>query len=147
VTHKCLSILPASLYFLNNRLNTLCLRIHCTFVGNLASAVPFLLPGPVWRPFLLAACSSRVRAREWITVGFMITRPSLMSFLTCAREFAFPISDCSAGSSQILRFPTPATEAASRFWERRLTILSKLIDSLVRQQSAKNGWLHLTLSL
>lgn len=46
-THRCLSILPASLYFLNNRLKTRCLRIHCTLVGRRASAVPFLLPGPV----------------------------------------------------------------------------------------------------
>ncbi len=46
-THKCLSILPASLYFLNSRLSTRCLLIHSTFVGILASEVPFLLPGPV----------------------------------------------------------------------------------------------------
>jgi hypothetical protein len=52
----------------------------------------------------------------------MITRPSLMSFLMWVRELAFPISDCSAGSSQILRLPTPATDAASRFCERRLTM-------------------------
>ena len=47
--------------------------------------------------------------------------PSFISFFTCARELAFPISDCSAGLSQILRCPTPLTEAARRFWERRLT--------------------------
>lgn len=52
----------------------------------------------------------------------MITRPSLMSFLMWFRELALPISACSAGSSQILRLPTPATEAARRFCERRLTM-------------------------
>ena len=46
-THRCLSIFPASLYFLNNRRKTRCLLIHWTFVGIRASAVPFLLPGPV----------------------------------------------------------------------------------------------------
>lgn len=40
----------------------------------------------------------------------------------CVRELALPISACSAGSSQTLRLPTPATEAARRFCERRLTI-------------------------
>jgi hypothetical protein len=120
-THRCLSILPASLYFLNSLRSTLCLLIHCTLVGIRASAVPFLLPGPVCLPFLFAARSSCVRARECTVVGLTITRPSLMSFLTCVRELAFPISACSAGSSQILRLPTPATLAARRFWERRFT--------------------------
>ena len=121
-TYRCLSILPASLYFRNSLLNTLCLLIHKTFVGILASAVPFLLPVPVWRPFRFAARRSRVRAREWTVVGLIIMRPSLMSFLTCVREFAFPISACSAGSSQILRSPTLATLAARRFCDRRFTI-------------------------
>jgi len=31
------------------------------------------------------------------------------------RELALPISACSAGSSQILRLPTPAMLAARRF--------------------------------
>ena len=38
------------------------------------------------------------------------------------RELAFEISLTSLGSSQILRFPQPATEAARRFWVRRLTL-------------------------
>ena len=63
-----------------------------------------------------------MRAREWTVVGLIIMRPSLMSFLTCVREFAFPISACSAGSSQILRWPTLATLAARRFCDRRFTI-------------------------
>ena len=120
-TYRCLSILPASLYFRNSLLNTLCLLIHITFVGILASDVPFLLPGPVWRPFRFAARRSRVRAREWTVVGLIIMRPSLISFFTCVREFAFPISACSAGSSQILRWPTLATLAARRFCDRRFT--------------------------
>ena len=121
-TYRCLSILPASLYFRNSLLNTLCLLIQITFVGILASDVPFLLPVPVWRPFRFAARRSRVRAREWTVVGLIIMRPSLISFLTCVREFAFPISACSAGSSQILRWPTLATLAARRFCDRRFTI-------------------------
>jgi hypothetical protein len=122
-THKCLSIFPASLYFLNNLLNTLCLLIQSTLVGILASLVPFLFPGPVCLPFLFAANSALVLARECTVVGLTNTCPSLISFLTCVRELALPISACSAGSSQILRLPTPATDAASRFWERRLTIV------------------------
>lgn len=72
-THRCLSIFPASLYFLNNRRKTLCLRIQRILVGILASLVPFLLPGPVCLPFLFAASRSRVRARECTVVGLMIT--------------------------------------------------------------------------
>jgi len=121
-TYRCLSILPASRYFRNNLLKTLCLLIHRTLVGILASEVPFLLPGPVWRPFRFAARRSRVRAREWTVVGLMIIRPSFISFLTWVRELAFPISACSAGSSQILRWPTLATLAARRFCDRRFTM-------------------------
>ena len=120
--HRCLSILPASLYFLSSLRSTLCLLIHWTLVGIRASAVPFLLPVPVCLPFLLAASSSFVRAREWTTVGLTMTWPSLMSLVTCLRELALPISACSAGSSQILRLPTPAMLAARRFCERRLTV-------------------------
>ena len=69
-----------------------------------------------------------MRAREWTTVGFTMMRPSLMSFFTCVRELALPISDCSLGSSQIFRLPTPATDAASRFCERRLTIVGCLAE-------------------
>lgn len=129
-TYRCLSILPASLYFLSNRLRTLCLRIQSTFDGILASLVPFLLPGPVCLPFRFAANRAFVRARECTVVGLMITRPSLMSFLTCVRELAFPISACSAGSSQIFLFPTPATLAARRFCDRRLT---KSCQKTIRQ--------------
>ena len=51
--------------------------------------------------FRFAGRRSRVRACEWIVVGLIIMRPSLVSFLMCVQEFAFPISACSAGSSQI----------------------------------------------
>ena len=71
-----------------------------------------------------------MRAREWTVVGLIITRPSLISFLTCVREFAFPISACSAGSSQILRWPTFETLAARRFWDRRFTVDVNTYNSL-----------------
>lgn len=38
------------------------------------------------------------------------------------RELALEISLTSLGSSQILRLPQPTTDAASRFWVRRLTL-------------------------
>jgi hypothetical protein len=38
------------------------------------------------------------------------------------RELALEISLTSLGSSQILRFPQPTTEAARRFWVVRLTL-------------------------
>jgi len=137
ITYRCLSILPASLYFLSNLLNTRCLRIHWTLVGIRASEVPFLLPVPVWRPFRLAASRSRVRALEWTVVGLIMTRPSLMSFLTCVRELAFPISACSAGSSQILRLPTPATLAARRFCDLRLTMKTEISPCFGAHKSIK----------
>jgi len=43
----------AALYFLNNLLRTLYLRIHKIFVGILASLEPLLLPVPVCLPLLL----------------------------------------------------------------------------------------------
>jgi len=43
----CLSIFFASLYFRSNLLNTLMRRIHKTFRGIRALAVPSLLPGKV----------------------------------------------------------------------------------------------------
>ncbi len=68
-----------------------------------------------------------MRAREWTVVGLIMMRPSLISFFTWVRELALPISDCSLGSSQILRLPTAATDAASRFCERRLTMIAFLV--------------------
>ena len=38
-------------------------------------------PGPVCLPFTLASCAARARAREWMTWGFLMTKPSLTSFL------------------------------------------------------------------
>lgn len=49
-------------------------------------------------------------------------RPSETSFRIVWRELALEISFTSLGSSQILRLPHPTTEAASRFWVRRLTL-------------------------
>ena len=79
LTYKCLSIFLASRYFLNNRLKTLCRLIHKTAWGIRAFAVPFLLPGPVWRPLRLASSFSRTRKREWITWGFLIISPSFIN--------------------------------------------------------------------
>lgn len=98
-TYKCLSIFPDSLYLRRSLRRTRWRRIQMTLVGMRASAVPFLLPGPVCRPLRLAARRSRVRAREWMTVGLTIIRPSLISLRTLVREFALPISFCSDGSS------------------------------------------------
>lgn len=98
----CLSILPASLYFFNSRRRTRIRLIHCTLVGNRASAVPFLLPAPVCRPLRLAARRSLVRDREWIVVGFTIMCPSLINFATPFRELALAISAASWGSSQTI---------------------------------------------
>jgi hypothetical protein len=112
-THMCLSILPASLYFLKSLLRTLILRNHMTLVGILASAVPFLLPVPVCLPFLLAACMSLTLAREWMMVGLTMMCPSLRSFRTPDRELALLISVASWGSSQTFLLPTPAMSAAN----------------------------------
>ena len=49
-------------------------------------------------------------------------RPSETSLRIVWRELALEISLTSLGSSQILRLPQPTTEAASRFWVRRLTL-------------------------
>jgi hypothetical protein len=38
------------------------------------------------------------------------------------RELALEISETSLGSSQILRWPQPSTDDASRFWVLRLTL-------------------------
>lgn len=59
-----------------------CLAIKTlTFLGIRALAVPFLLPKPQWRPFLLASVFFRTLALEWTATGFLIISPSLMSFL------------------------------------------------------------------
>ena len=114
-THKCLSIFPASLYLRRSLRRTRWRRIQTTLVGMRASAVPFLLPGPVCRPLRLAARRSRVRAREWMVVGLTMIRPSLISLRTLVRELAFPISFCSDGSS-----PTDAqrvpSKSSARVW-------------------------------
>ena len=97
-------------------------------------------------------------------VGLTMIRPSLISLRTLVREFALPISFCSDGSSptdpqnvpskssarygatrerrtaQILRLPTPATDAASRFWDRRLTIGLECADTI---KDARRKWSQL----
>uniref|UniRef100_A0AAV1UNV2 Uncharacterized protein n=1 Tax=Peronospora matthiolae TaxID=2874970 RepID=A0AAV1UNV2_9STRA len=72
---------------------------------------------PVWRPLRLASLRFVKRAREWITCGFLITKPSFTSFLMFWRELARAISFDSFGSSQILRLPHLSTDAA-RLTER-----------------------------
>lgn len=86
-----------------------------TYVENLASFVPFLLPYPLCRPIRRAADSSRARARECMVTGFLMIRPSAIILRIDWRELAFEISDTSFGSNHILRLPQPATEAARRF--------------------------------
>lgn len=93
-----------------------------TYVGILASAVPFLLPNPLCLPIRLAAVSSRARLRECIVTGLRMMRPSAMSLRMVWRELALEISLTSFGSSQILRLPQSATEAASRFCVVRFTL-------------------------
>jgi hypothetical protein len=57
-----------------------------------------------------------------MVTGLRMMRPSLTSFRMVWRELALEISFTSLGSSQILFFPHPMTEAARRFWVRRLTL-------------------------
>jgi hypothetical protein len=95
------------------------------YLGIRASAVPFLLPKPRCRPIRRAAFSSRARARECMVTGLRMMRPSWTSLRMVWRELALAISLTSLGSSQILRWPQPTTDAARRFWVRRLTLLSK----------------------
>lgn len=94
-----------------------------THLGILASLVPFLLPKPLCLPILLAAVSSRARERECMVTGLRMMRPSAMSLRTVWRELALEISPTSFGSSQILRLPQSATEAARRFCVRRFTLM------------------------
>merc|ERR1719192_2441486 len=80
-----------------------------------ASLVPFLLPKPVWRPFLLASSFFLTRDLEWTATGFLITRPSLISFLMFCLELALAISLISLGSNHTLFLPHFMTSAARRF--------------------------------
>ena len=96
--------------------------IEVAYLGIRASAVPFLLPKPRWRPMRRAAVSSRARARECMVTGLRMMRPSWTSLRMVWRELALAISLVSLGSSQILRLPQPTTEAARRFCVRRLTL-------------------------
>ncbi len=56
------------------------LRTH-TFWGIRALAVPFLLPVPVCLPLRRAIAFSLTLAREWTATGFLMIKPSLISFL------------------------------------------------------------------
>ena len=91
-------------------------------VGIRAFAVPFRLPNPRWRPMVRAALSSRARARECMVTGLRMMRPSDTSLRMVWRELAWLISCVSFGSSQILRWPQPTTDAARRFWVVRFTL-------------------------
>merc|ERR1711924_343585 len=122
--YKCLSIFLESRYFLRRRRNTRRRRIQITAVGMRASLQPMRFPVPVWRPLRLAAKCLRTLYREWIFVGFLITRPSLASLRILRREFAMEISLTSFGSNQIFLFPHFNTDAARRFWSLRDTILA-----------------------
>lgn len=57
-----------------------------------------------------------------MVTGFLMMRPSATSLRMVWRELALLISLTSLGSSQILRWPHPKTEEASRFWVLRLTL-------------------------
>merc|ERR1719273_2875326 len=113
------SIFLASLYLLSSLLRTLILLIHKPFCEVLASFVPFLFPNPVWRPFLLASSFFLTRDLEWTATGFLITRPSLISFLMFCLELALAISLISLGSNHTLFLPHFMTPAARRFWSLR----------------------------
>ena len=100
---------------------------YISYLGILASAVPFLLPNPRCLPIRLAAVNSLALALECMVTGLRIMRPSETSLRIVWRELACPISVISLGSSQILRLPQPTTAAARRFWVRRLTLMSELL--------------------
>merc|ERR1719233_1796774 len=116
------SIFLASLYLFKSLLRTLILAIHIPFWLVLASLVPFLFPNPLRRPLRRASSLVRTRDLEWTATGFLITRPSLISFLMFCLELALAISLISFGSSQTLFLPHFMTSAARRFWS-----LSELI--------------------
>ena len=111
-----------------------CTAAEIPYLGILASLVPFLFPNPLCLPIRRAAVNSLARARECMVTCLRIMRPSDTSFRIVWRELALEISFISLGSSQILRLPQPTTEAARRFWVRRLTLyasgcqLGTLID-------------------
>lgn len=93
-----------------------------SYLGILASDVPFLLPKPLCLPSLRAKFNALALDRECMATGFRMMRPSLTNFRMVCRELAFWISLLSEGSSQIFRSPQPMTEAARRFCVRRLTL-------------------------
>merc|ERR1712241_226915 len=99
------SIFLASLYLLSSLLRTRILMIHMVFWEVLASLVPFLLPKPVWRPFLRASSFLRTRDLEWTATGFLMTRPSLMPMRMFWRELALAISLISLGSNHPMFLP------------------------------------------
>jgi len=125
-------------------------RVWAAYLGIRASAVPFLLPKPRCRPIRRAAVRDRARARECMVTGLRMMRPSSTSLRIVWRELALEISFTSLGSSQILRFPQPTTDAARRFCVRRLTLLdnecqymipSGIVDAM-RDMCAKRGCRH-----
>ncbi len=65
--------------------------------------------------------------------GFLIMRPSRCRREMLRRELARAISLVSLGSNQILRFPHLRTEAARRFWRRRLTV------NIIERERDKKG--------
>ena len=75
---------------------------------------------PECLPFLLASRARLTRDREWMVWGLRMIKPSFTSLRMFCRELALAISVVSFGSSQILRLPHFSTEAASRFWRRRV---------------------------
>merc|ERR1719348_1046933 len=103
--YRCLSIFLLSLYLLRSLLRTLILCIQSVFWQVLASAVPFLL----------ASLLALTLDLEWTATGFLMTRPSLISFLMLALELALAISLISLGSNQTFFFPHFITSAARRF--------------------------------
>eukprot|EP00834_Sanchytrium_tribonematis_P007956 NODE_815_length_3734_cov_0.660523.p5 type:complete len:123 gc:universal NODE_815_length_3734_cov_0.660523:567-935(+) len=111
----CLSIFSNSRYFLKSLRRTRCLRIQTTFSGILAFALPFRFPCPICLPFNLAAARTCTRNLDGAFSGFLITSPSLTSFLTDALVLAPDISVISLGSNQTFLFPHFITAAASRF--------------------------------
>merc|ERR1719295_2181967 len=134
------SIFLASLYLLRSLLRTRILMIHMVFWEVLASLVPFLLPKPVWRPFLRASSFLRTRDLEWTATGFLMTRPSLMSLRMFWREFALAISLISLGSNHTLFLPHFMTPAARRFCSLRELIAAIDDFSLVEVNQAIKAW-------
>merc|ERR1719510_94523 len=65
---------------------------------------------------LLASLLALTRDLEWTATGFLMTRPSLISFLMLALELALAISLISLGSSHTFFFPHFITSEARRFW-------------------------------